>query len=100
MWVARTVAFAELCKLIKKIVGQDEIIRRVLGVLLYFKLTIGYSFRTVGRKVAVTIVHLNSDFIVLWHFANEILSIKRAVSSLYTRQSTTSSIVIEAREGY
>ena len=67
MWVARTVAFAELCKLVKKIVGQDEIVRRVLGVLLYFKLTIGYSSRTDGRRFKCTIIRLNSDFIVLWH---------------------------------
>lgn len=57
------VAFAELCKLVKKIVGQDEIVRLVLGVLLYFKLTIGYSSRTVRRRFKCTIIRLNSDFI-------------------------------------
>ena len=56
VWVARTVVFAELCKLVKKIVGQDEIVRLVLSVLLYFKLTIGYSSRTDGRRFKCTII--------------------------------------------
>lgn len=68
MWVARAVAFAELCKLFKKIVGQDEIVRLVLGVLLYFKLTVGYSSRTVGRRFKCTIIRLNSETSGLWHF--------------------------------
>ena len=51
MWVARTVAFAELCKVIKKIVGQDEIVCLILGILFYFKFTIGYSFRTALRFI-------------------------------------------------
>lgn len=44
------IVITELTKRIVKPVGEDEEIRLVLGVLLGFKLLVGYSSRTAGRR--------------------------------------------------
>lgn len=48
MRIIQMIVLAKLCKLVKKIVGQDKEIRFVFSVHLCFKFTVGDSFPTVG----------------------------------------------------